>query len=86
MIAMPKSKPVFSTTQQSQFKQLQLEVAALEEQLEKIIKEQWELTNQPDSQVPIPLIQVNEQLANTGIRLSQSWITPNGVGNLMHEI
>lgn len=69
---MPKSKPVFSTRQQSQFQQLQLEVTALEEQVENIIKEQWTLTNKPDSQVPIPLIQVNEQLASTGIRLSQS--------------
>ena len=72
MIAMPKSKPVFSTRQQSQFQQLQLEVAALEEQVENIIKEQLELANQPDSQVLVPRIQDNEQLASTGIRLSQS--------------
>ena len=72
MIAMPKSKPVFSTRQQSQFQQLQLEVAALEKQLENILKEQWKLTNQLDSQVPVPLIQDNEQLASTGIRLTNS--------------
>lgn len=70
MIVMPRSKQVFSTRQQDKFQQLQLEVAALEAQLEHLLREQLKLTNQHHSQVPIPLMQVNEQLASNGIRLT----------------
>ena len=70
MTTMPKSQQVFSTRQQSQFQQLQLEVAALEKRLENLLQEQWKLTNDYNSQLPIPLIHVNEQIASTGIRLT----------------
>jgi len=68
---MQKSKQVFSLGQQSKFQQLQLEVAALEAQLENVLKEQLATTSSNNSQLPIPLIYVNEQVAQSGIRLVQ---------------
>lgn len=65
---MQKSKQVFSNRQQSKFQQLQLEVAALEAQVEEALKEQFELTNF-DSQ-PIPLTYVNDRVAKSGIKLT----------------
>ncbi|MEM8723209.1 MAG: hypothetical protein AAGE84_28650 [Cyanobacteria bacterium P01_G01_bin.39] len=67
---MPKSKQVFSTGQQSKLQQLQLEVAALEEQLANTLQKQTEVTARDNSQIPTPLIQVNARTAQTGIRLA----------------
>ena len=67
---MPKSKQVFSARQQSKFQQLQLEVAALEEQLANTLKGQLESTYRDNSQIPIPLIQVSDRTAQTGVRLA----------------
>lgn len=70
MIVMPKSKQVFSTRQQTKFQQLQLEVAALEEQVQNALQEQLELTQCYDSQGSIPLVHVNDRIARTGIKLA----------------
>ncbi|MEM7591565.1 MAG: hypothetical protein AAF383_08600 [Cyanobacteria bacterium P01_A01_bin.83] len=67
---MAKSKQVFSKAQQSKFQQLQLEVAALEEQLANSLKEQVDVTYCDNCQMPIPLIQVSDRTAQTGIRLA----------------
>ena len=65
-----KSQQVFSTGQQSKFQQLELEIAALEEQVENALKEQTQLTNNYNSSSPIPVIYVNDQIAKTGVRLT----------------
>ena len=65
---MQKSKQVFSSNQQSKFQQLQLEVAALEAQVEEALKQQFELTHL-DSQ-PIPLVYVDDRTAKSGIKLT----------------
>ena len=68
---MQKSKQVFSTGQQAKFQELQIEIAALEKQVEKALKEQSLLVidNTSDNSA-IPLIYVNEQVAKSGIRLA----------------
>lgn len=65
-----KAQQVFSIGQQSKFQKLQLEVAALEEEVANYLQQQ---TPQSDhnSHPPIPLIYVNDQIAKTGIRLPQ---------------
>ena len=70
MIVMQESKQVFSMGQQSKFQQLQLEVIALEEQLQNVLNEQTPLTENYGSYSPIPLIYVNDQVAKTGIKLA----------------
>ena len=71
MIGMNQKSPqVFSTGQQSKFQQLELEVAALEEQVENALKEQTQLTKNYNSPSPIPLIYVNNQISKTGVRLT----------------
>ena len=70
MIVMNQKQQVFSIGQQSKFQQLELEVAALEEQVENALKEQTKLTNNYNSPSPVPLIYVNEQISKTGVRLT----------------
>ena len=69
MIVMQKSKPIFSQGQQSKFQQLQLEVTALEAQLDSVLKEDMQLDNYAHS--AIPLVYVSDRTAKTGIRLTQ---------------
>ena len=71
---MQNIKQVFSIGQQSKLQQLQLEVAALEEQVEKALKEQLEISNNYSSRSPIPLIYVNDQVAKSGIKLAPETI------------
>jgi hypothetical protein len=71
MIVMQKPQPVFSTGQQSKFQQLQLEIAALEEQVENTLKEQLAQADNYDLHSPIPLIYVSDRFAKSGIRLAQ---------------
>ncbi|MEO1669574.1 MAG: hypothetical protein AAFR77_02130 [Cyanobacteria bacterium J06631_2] len=71
---MQKSKQVFSVGQQNKFQQLQLEVAALEEQVENVLREQLAIVNSQNSQPPIPLVYVNEQVAKSGIKLAQETV------------
>ena len=66
---MQKSKQVFSVGQQSKFQQLQLEVAALEKQVENVLREQLVTANSHNSQSPIPLIYVNEQVIKSSDRV-----------------
>ena len=70
MIVMNQKQQVFSTGQQNKFQQLELEIAALEEQVENALKEQTQLTNNYNSPSPIPLIYVNDQISKTGVRLT----------------
>ncbi|MEM6614300.1 MAG: hypothetical protein AAF652_19035 [Cyanobacteria bacterium P01_C01_bin.72] len=63
---MQKSKQVFSIGQQSKFQQLQLEVAALEKQVENVLREQLTIANSHNPQPSIPLVYVNEQVAQSG--------------------
>jgi hypothetical protein len=70
MIGMQKSQQVFSSGQQSKFQQLQLEVAALEEQLKNVLNESTQLTDNYSLHSPIPLIYVDDRIAKTGIRLA----------------
>ncbi len=69
-----KAQKVFSIGQQSKFQQLQLEVAALEEQVENLLKEQTTIINDYKSLSPIPLIYANDQAAKTGVRLTQDTV------------
>jgi hypothetical protein len=71
---MPESQPVFDPGQQSKIQQLQLEVAALEEQLENVLNEQLKLTREYDSDLPIPLIYVDDRFAKSGIRLTHETV------------
>lgn len=66
---MQKSKQIFSVGQQNRFQQLQLEVAALEEQVKNSLKEQADLTSLNTHQ-PIPINYVNDRVAKSGIRLT----------------
>ena len=71
MIVMNQKSPqVFSTGQQSKFQQLELEVAALEKQVENALKEQKQLIHDYNSSSSIPVIYVNDQIAKTGVRLT----------------
>lgn len=75
MIVMNQNaRKVFSIGQQSKFQELQLEVAALEEQVENFLKEQTTIINDYKSLSPIPLIYVNDQAAKTGVRLTQDTV------------
>lgn len=69
-----RSQKVFSRRQQNKFQQLQLEVAALEAQVENALKEQMILTHDYHSLSPIPLVCANDQTAQTGIRLTPDTI------------
>jgi hypothetical protein len=71
IIVMQKSQPVFEPEQQSKFQQLQLEIAALEAQVENTLKEQLERASSYNSPSPIPLIYVSDRFAQSGIRLAQ---------------
>lgn len=68
---MQKSQSVFEPGQQSKFQQLQLEIAALEKQVERALKQQLSQADNHDSHSPIPLIQVSDRFAKSGIRLAQ---------------
>jgi len=63
---MQKSKQVFSVGQQTKFQQLQLEVAALEKQVENALKDH-SLTHR--DYLPIHLNYVDDRVAKSGIRL-----------------
>jgi hypothetical protein len=67
---MQESQPVFDPGQQSKIQQLQLEVTALEEQVENVLKEQLKLTSEYDSHLPIPLLYVDDRFAKSGIKLT----------------
>jgi hypothetical protein len=71
---MQESQPLFDPGQQSKIQQLQLEVTALEEQVENVLKEQLKLTTQYDSHLPIPLIYVDDRFAKSGIRLTHETV------------
>ena len=62
-----KPKQVFSSGQESKFQQLQLEVAALEQQVKDALKEQTTLIHDYKSLAPIPLIYAKDQTAKTGV-------------------
>ena len=69
-----KSQQAWSTVQQEKLRQLQLEVAALEKQLENLVT-RVPLTNDYNLQSPIPLIYVSDRTAKTGIRLAHDTIS-----------
>lgn len=60
-----KSKQVLSVTQQNKLQQLQLEIEALEKQIDTILKEQQQLIARRDS--PIYL---SDRFTKTGIKLA----------------
>ena len=64
---MQKSKQVFSVGQQTKFQQLQLEVAALEQQVVDALQQQLQITNDR-GQAAIPLLYVDDRVAKSGIR------------------
>jgi hypothetical protein len=66
--------PVFAPGQQSKIQQLHLEVTALEEQVENVLKEQLRLTSEHDTHLPIPLIYVDDHFAKSGIRLTHETV------------
>ena len=66
-----QTKQIFSTGQQAKFQELQIEIAALEKQVEDALKEQSLLSIDRTSNSAIPLIYVNEQVAKSGIRLTR---------------
>jgi hypothetical protein len=70
MTVMPEFQPVFDPEQQSKFQQLQLEIAALEAQVENVLKQQLEQAD-CNAHLPIPLIYVSDRFAKSGIRLAQ---------------
>lgn len=72
---MQESQPVFEPGQQSKIQQLQLEVSALEEQVENVLKEQLKLTSDYDSHSPIPLIYVDDRFAKSGIKLTHETVS-----------
>lgn len=68
-------QPVFAPGQQSKIQQLQLEVTALEEQVENVLKEQLRLTSEyDDAHLPIPLTYVDDHFAKSGIRLTHETV------------
>ena len=67
-----QTKQIFSTGQQAKFQELQIEIAALEKQVEDALKEQSLLSIDRTSNSAIPLIYVNEQVAKSGIRLTKA--------------
>ena len=66
-----QTKQIFSTGQQAKFQELQIEIAALEKQVEDALKEQSLLSIDRTSNSAVPLIYVNEQVAKSGIRLTR---------------
>ena len=66
---MQKSKQVFSVGQQTKFQQLQLEVAALEQQVVDALQQQLQITSDR-GQAAIPLLYVDDRVAKSGIRLT----------------
>ena len=66
-----QTKQIFSTGQQAKFQKLQIEIAALEKQVQNALKEQSLLSIDNTANSAIPLIGVNEQVAKSGIRLTQ---------------
>ncbi|MEL6930233.1 MAG: hypothetical protein AAFO95_16580 [Cyanobacteria bacterium J06600_6] len=67
---MQKSKQVFSVGQQTKFQQLQLEITALEKQVENALQKQSELTD--FNSYPIHLNYVDDRIAKSGIKLTQT--------------
>lgn len=68
---MQKSQPVFNPGQQSKFQQLEVEIAALEEQVKNALKEELRQADEYNSSSPIPIIHVSDRFAKSGIRLAQ---------------
>lgn len=64
-------KQIFSTRQQAKFQELQIEIAALEKQVENALKEQSLLGIDNTANSAIPLIYVNDRVAKSGIKLTQ---------------
>ena len=69
MVVMQTFQQALSTEQQSKFRQLQLAVAALEQQLENTLTKQLKQTKDGTSDLPIPLTYVSDRTAKTGIKL-----------------
>ena len=69
MVVMQASERVLSTQQQSKFRQLQLAVAALEQQVKNTLTKQLNQTKDDTSDLPIPLTYVSDRTAKTGIKL-----------------
>ena len=67
-----QTKQIFSTGQQAKFQELQIEIAALEKQVENALKEQSSLGIDRTSDSAIPLIYVNDRVAKSGIRLTKA--------------
>ena len=64
------SLSVLPTVQQSKLHQLQLEVKALEEQVQTALKYKMQLTEGYSSQSPILLVYTRDRVDRTGIRLA----------------
>ena len=64
-------KPVFPSIQQNKLNQLQQEIEALEKQLGVTLKNQ-QLEPDYSNSSPIPLTQIDEQTARTGIKLTSN--------------
>ncbi len=64
------SPSVLPTVQQSKLHQLQLEVTALEEQVENALKCKIQLTEGYSSQSPILLVYARDRVDRTGIRFA----------------
>ena len=66
-----QTKQVFSTGQRAKFQELQIKIAALEEQVEKAVKEQSSLcTGNISDNSAIPLVYVSDRVAKSGIKLA----------------
>lgn len=68
---MQKSQPVFNPGQQSKFQQLEIEIAALEEQVKNVLKKELRQADDYNSPSPIHVIYVSDRFAKSGIKLAQ---------------
>lgn len=66
------SLSVLPTVQQCKLHQLQLEVKALEEQVQNALKSKMQLTEGYSSQSPILLVYTRDRLDRTGIRFAHN--------------
>lgn len=66
------SLSVLPTVQQSKLHQLQLEVTALEEQVQNALKSKMQLGEGYSSQSPILLVYTRDRLDRTGIRFADN--------------
>lgn len=63
-------QPVFSSIQQHKLRQLQLEIEALEQQISNGLQNKIQPTVDYSSQSSIPLIQIDDNAAKTGVKLA----------------